>query len=110
MEFLEGKTSTESDSEFFEGFLAIGTLGMEKIITEPDTPTFAVSFDQLAEKESEVTENELRLINDELERVLAAEAKDDGWTDCSSRNSHVSNGRISHASTITLCGKPLQIL
>lgn len=109
LEFLEGKTSTESDSEFFEGFLAIGTLGTEKIIAEPETPTFAVSLDQLAERETEVTENELRLINDELERVLAAEAKEDSWTDSSSRNSHVSNGRISHASTITLSRKSLEI-
>ncbi|KAK9675367.1 hypothetical protein RND81_11G003300 [Saponaria officinalis] len=105
---FEEKASAEF-SEYFEGFLAIGTLGTEPAITEPETPTFDGSFDKLAEGETEVTENELRLINDELERVLAAEAKDDGWTDSSSRNSYVSNGRISHASVITLSGKPLEI-
>ncbi|KAH9627251.1 hypothetical protein KSS87_018527, partial [Heliosperma pusillum] len=96
-------------SDLFEGFLTIGTLGTEAGFTEPETPNFDVSFKRLAEEEHEVTQNELRIINDELERVLAAEAKDDGWTDSSSRNSHVSNGRISHASTITLSGKPLEI-
>ncbi|XP_074303336.1 protein LAZY 1-like isoform X2 [Silene latifolia] len=96
-------------SDLFQGFLTIGTLGTEAGFTEPETPNFDVSFNRLAEEEHEVTENELRIINDELEKVLAAEAKDDGWTDSSSRNSHVSNGRISHASTITLSGKPLEI-
>ncbi|KAL9246589.1 hypothetical protein vseg_020106 [Gypsophila vaccaria] len=105
---FEEKDSAEF-SEYFEGFLAIGTLGTEPPITEPETPTFDVSFNKLTDGETEVTENELRLINDELERVLAAEAKDDGWTDSSSRNSYVSNGRISHASVITLSGKPLEI-
>ncbi|KAL2903838.1 Protein LAZY 1 [Bienertia sinuspersici] len=110
---LEQKVSSATTDEFpeyFDGFLAIGTLGNETVISEPETPTFAVSFEKLAEGEAEVTKNELRLINDELERVLAVEAKDDGWTDSSGRNSHVSNGRISHASsTITLSGKPLEI-
>lgn len=108
---LERKASSADEfPEYFEGFLAIGTLGIaDAVIPEPETPTFAVSFEKLAEGEAEVTENELRLINDELERVLASEAKDDGWTDSSGRNSHVSNGRISHASTITLSGKSLEI-
>ncbi|CAO2829769.1 unnamed protein product [Amaranthus hypochondriacus] len=108
---LERKASSaDAYPEYFEGFLAIGTFGMtDTVISEPETPTFAVSIEKLAEGETEVTENELRLINDELERVLAAEAKDDGWTDSSGRNSHVSNGRISHASTITLSGKSLEI-
>lgn len=106
----ERKSSIDEFPEYFEGFLAIGTLGMrDSVISEPETPTFAVSFEKLAEGEAEVTENELALINDELERELAAEAKDDGYTDSSGRNSHVSNGRISHASTITLSGKPLEI-
>lgn len=106
---LEENTPADIPS-FFEGFLAIGTLGTDAINSEPETPTFAESFEKLAEKDNELTENELRLINDELEKVLAAaEAKEDGWTDSSGRNSHVSNGRISHASSITLSGKPLAI-
>jgi len=107
---LEESTSADL-SEFFEGFLAIGTLGTDAIAnSEPETPTFAGSFEKIAERDNELTENELRLINEELEKVLAAaEAKDDGWTDSSGRNSHVSNGRISHASSITLSVKPLEI-
>lgn len=109
-EYERKSSSADEYPEYFEGFLAIGTFGVaDAVIPEPETPTFEVSFDKLAEGEAEVTENELRLINDELERVLASEAKDDGWTDSSGRNSHVSNGRISHASTITLSGKPLEI-
>uniref|UniRef100_A0A803L1B1 Uncharacterized protein n=1 Tax=Chenopodium quinoa TaxID=63459 RepID=A0A803L1B1_CHEQI len=109
-EYERKASSADEFPEYFEGFLAIGTFGVaDAVIPEPETPTFEVSFDKLAEGEAEVTENELRLINDELERVLASEAKDDGWTDSSGRNSHVSNGRISHASTITLSGKPLEI-
>ncbi|CAO2828967.1 unnamed protein product [Amaranthus hypochondriacus] len=110
---FERKTSSAYDyPEYFEGFLAIGTLGMpDAVISEPETPTFAMSLEKLTDAEAEVSENELRIINDELERVLAAEAKDDGWTDSSGRNSHVSNGRISHASSITLggTGRPLEI-
>ncbi|KAK9751187.1 hypothetical protein RND81_02G248500 [Saponaria officinalis] len=83
-------------SELFEGFLAIGTLGAETGIIESETPTFSMSFERLAEGETEVTENELR-----LERGLATEAKDDGWVDSYSQNSH--------ASTITLSGKPMEI-
>lgn len=110
-EYERKASSADEFPEYFEGFLAIGTLGVaDAVIPEPPgTPTFAVSFEKLAEGETEVTDNELRLINDELERVLASETKDDGWTDSSGRNSHVSNGRISHASTITLSGKPLEI-
>ncbi|CAK9144338.1 unnamed protein product [Ilex paraguariensis] len=103
-------------SELFHGFLAIGTLGADPIVTEPSTPTFAISVENITEKETEVTENELKLINEELERVLGAEARDDGSNDSSGRNSHVSTGRnshvstgrSSHGSTITLSGKQIE--
>ena len=98
--------SSAALSELFHGFLAIGTLGSDQITTDPATPTFAISVDNITEKETEVTENELKLINDELEKVLGAEAPDDGFNDSSGRNSHVSNGRSSHGSIITLSGKP----
>ncbi|PON54956.1 regulator of nonsense transcript protein [Trema orientale] len=98
--------SSAAISELFHGFLAIGTLGSDQIVTDPATPTFAISVDNITEKETEVTENELKLINDELEKVLGAEAPDDGFNDSSGRNSHVSNGRSSHGSIITLSGKP----
>ena len=95
--------------ELFHGFLAIGTLGSEQVVADPSaTPTFAVSVENITEKEEEVTENELKLINEELEKVLGAETKDDGCNYSSGRNSHVSTGRSSHGSIITLSGKPTE--
>ncbi|GFQ06698.1 hypothetical protein PHJA_002813800 [Phtheirospermum japonicum] len=86
-------------TELFHGFLAIGTLGTEQFTSNPATPTFSISVDHIAEKETEVTENELKLINDELEKVLGDDVS-------SGRNSQVSAGRISYCSAITLSGKP----
>ncbi|CAL5368593.1 unnamed protein product [Camellia sinensis] len=83
----------------FDGFLMIGTLGSEPIITEPPTPTFPMPVEKITEKETEVTENELKLINDELEKFLEAEAKEVG-DDLSERSSHVS--------IITICGKQIE--
>lgn len=99
--------SSHPMSEIFHGFLAIGTLGSEQVISDPMTPKFSISVENITEKETEVTENELKLINDELEKVLGAETKDDGYNDSSGRNSYVSMGRSSHGSTITLSGKPM---
>ncbi|XP_030542085.2 protein LAZY 1-like [Rhodamnia argentea] len=95
------------EAQIFPGFLAIGTLGSDTPLSDPSTPTFANSVDYLTEKETEMTENELRLINDELEKVLVAEAKEESGNDSSGRSSLVSTGRSSHCSTITLCGKPI---
>lgn len=95
-------------SELFHGFLAIGTLGADPVITDPSTPTFSISVENITEKETEVTESELRLINEELEKVLGTDGKEDGSNDSSGRNSHVSTGRSSHGSTITLSGKPFE--
>ncbi|KAA0044569.1 protein LAZY 1 isoform X1 [Cucumis melo var. makuwa] len=64
-----------SISEIFPGFLAIGTFGS----SEPATPKFSISIDHITESDqTEVTKNELKLINDELEKVLEVEAKDEG--------------------------------
>ncbi|CAN1152580.1 Protein LAZY 1 [Linum perenne] len=96
-------------SELFHGFLAIGTLGSDPPIgTNPPTPTFAIGLENITEKETdhEATENELKLINDELEKVLVAEESSMNDTS-SARNSHVSGGRSSLGSTITLSGKAL---
>ncbi|OIT29956.1 PREDICTED: protein LAZY 1-like [Nicotiana attenuata] len=98
--------SSAALSELFHGFLAIGTLGTDPLLDDPSTPTFSISVENIAEKDTEVTENELKLINDELEKVLGTEAKDDGCNLSSGRNSYVSTGRSSHGSTITLSGKP----
>lgn len=108
-EDYEDQETSAALSELFHGFLAIGTLGSESNVNDPSTPTFGISVENITEKETEVTENELKLINDELEKVLGAEAnKEDGCNESSGRNSHVSNGRSSHGSTITLSGKPLE--
>uniref|UniRef100_A0A7N0UTW6 Serine/threonine-protein phosphatase n=1 Tax=Kalanchoe fedtschenkoi TaxID=63787 RepID=A0A7N0UTW6_KALFE len=92
------------------------TLGSDTATYHPSTPAFTTSFESIAEKENEVTETELKLISDELEKVLAAEAMEDECDFSSGRNSHVSNGRnshvsngrSSHGSTITLIGKTLE--
>lgn len=98
----EDESSSGGMYELFHGFLAIGTLGSEQVVTDPSTtPAFAISVENITEKEDEVTENELKLINDELEKVLGGDEESCG------RNSHVSNGRSSHGSIITLSGKPL---
>ncbi|GAV83977.1 hypothetical protein CFOL_v3_27422 [Cephalotus follicularis] len=95
-------------SELFHGFLAIGTLGLDIGITDPSTPTFSLSLENITKKKTEVTENELKFFNDKLQKVLGTEGKDDGCNDSSARNSHVSSGRSSHGSTITLSGKILE--
>ncbi|OMO85423.1 hypothetical protein CCACVL1_10192 [Corchorus capsularis] len=87
-------------SGLFHGFLTIGTLGSETIISEPVTPTFTMSLENTNEEKTEVTENDLKLINDELEKFLEAEAEEHGSNESSRRNSQVS--------TITLSGKPMQ--
>ncbi|CAK8574451.1 unnamed protein product [Lathyrus sativus] len=80
----------------FPSFLAIGTLGLDPLLT----PTFSISLENIiTEKEDEVTENELRLINDELEKVLVLTNNSD---DSSGRNSHGSSSGESN----TVC--PLQ--
>ncbi|XP_057758086.1 protein LAZY 1-like isoform X1 [Arachis stenosperma] len=112
--------SSMCDDDLFPGFLAIGTLGSssDQVVSDPtSTPTFAISVESITQKEDEVTENDLKLINDELEKVLGAETNDDVSIDYYSsgrnshvstgRNSHVSTGRSSHVSIITLSGKPI---
>lgn len=74
-------------SELFHGFLTIGTLGSVPNVAEPTTPKFAV------------TETGLKLIHDELEKFLEAEANDVDY-DSSERSSFVS--------TITLSGYQIE--
>ncbi|XP_028124857.1 protein LAZY 1-like [Camellia sinensis] len=57
--------SSVAISELLHGFLTIGTLGSDPVSTDSSTPTFAISVENITEKETEVTENELKLINDE---------------------------------------------
>ncbi|KAG2702774.1 hypothetical protein I3760_06G106100 [Carya illinoinensis] len=77
-------------------------------MNELSTPKFSISIENITENETEVTENDLKLINDELEKVLGAEVKDDGCNYSSGRTSHVSAGRSSHGSSITLGGKQME--
>lgn len=112
-EELENEASATL-SDLFHGFLAIGTLGTDPVINDPSTPTFSISVENIMEKDTEVTENELKLINDELERVLGADEISCNVSSgrnsyvSTGRNSHVSAGRSSHCSTITLSGKTLE--
>ncbi|XP_071722942.1 protein LAZY 1-like [Rutidosis leptorrhynchoides] len=97
------KTDTkweEEKFELFDGFLAIGTLGSEPIPSEPATPTFPTILEDIAEGHTEVTENDIKLINDELEKLLEAEADEDGLNESSARSSYVS--------IVTLSGKPME--
>lgn len=89
---LEKCGDLSNSSDFFHGFLTIGTLG-----SEPATPTFSLAFENMIELPDEVTEDDLKLINYELEKFLEAETKED----CCDQ----SPGRTSHASIITLAGK-----
>lgn len=86
---LEPETSTE----LFHGFLAIGFLGSEAAPSEPATPTFAVTLDNMTKEAVEVTEDDLKVINNELEKFLEAESQEEG---------HKGSSRNSYASTITL--------
>ncbi|XVF57756.1 hypothetical protein PTKIN_Ptkin07bG0007800 [Pterospermum kingtungense] len=97
--YFRDETSTVI-SELFHGFLTIGTLGSEQIISEPVTPTFTTSLENITEEKAEVTENNLKHIRNELEKFLEAEAEEHGSNESSGRNSMVS--------TITLTGKPMQ--
>lgn len=93
----QAETSTDI-SDLFQGFLTIGTLGAETITSEPTTPTFSMPLENTNEKNAEVTENDLKLINYELEKFL--ESEKEGFYESSGRNSHVS--------TITLSGKQME--
>lgn len=81
----------ERNSDFFDGFLAIGTLGGETLLDEPGTPTFGMSFEDPALDNADVTENDLKLISNELEKFLEAEAKEEH---------HQPSGRNSDTNTI----------
>lgn len=81
----------------FQGFLSIGFLGVEPIISEPVTPTFY----NLTVGQFSVTENELRFINDELEKFLENEANEE-------ISATGSSGRNSQASVISLANMQQQ--
>lgn len=86
----------DEEADFFHGFLTIGTLGSESKVAEPATPKFAISYQNVNEKEIEVTETELKLMNDKLEKFLEAESADDVDYDSSKRSSFVSTITLSN--------------
>lgn len=92
-------------SELFHGFLAIGTLGTDQVIAGPSAPIYSIPVDNLADEETGVTESELRLINEELVKVLGADSNKSSGT---GRNNYANAGRSSQGSTITLSGKPME--
>ncbi|BAB08288.1 unnamed protein product [Arabidopsis thaliana] len=86
-QYTEEDFKDERNSDFFDGFLAIGTLGGETLLDEqPATPTFGMSFEDPAIDDADVTENDLKLISNELDKFLEAEAKE-GHHQPSGRNS-----------------------
>ncbi|KAI3976004.1 hypothetical protein MKX01_016687 [Papaver californicum] len=94
-------------SGFFDGLLNIGTLGLgqHQLDSEPETPTFAVK--NVNEKETELTENDLKLINEELEKVLNADAKnEEDRFYCKDSSS----AKTDNDSTITLGGTTYQVV
>lgn len=90
-----GDETSIISSDHFHGFLSIGTLGSETITSEPATPTFPMSLKSIAEENIEVTENELKLVSNELEKFLEAEAEEDGCDESLARSSYVSNITLS---------------
>ncbi|XP_042047161.1 protein LAZY 1-like isoform X2 [Salvia splendens] len=79
-------------------FLAIGTFGMELHGTDPPTPTLPMPSEDLTDHWTEITENDIQLINCELEKFLEAEDKE---------LANETSGRSSYASIITLSNKPI---
>ncbi|KAJ7013785.1 protein LAZY 1 [Populus alba x Populus x berolinensis] len=95
-----GDETSIISSDLFHGFLTIGTLGSEPITSEPATPTFPMSLESITEENIEVTENELKIMNNELEKFLEAEAEEEGCNESLARSSYVS--------TITLSGMQME--
>ncbi|KAK4772252.1 hypothetical protein SAY86_014027 [Trapa natans] len=78
--------------DLFHGILAIGTLGSSDaaMVFNPPTPTLAVTLDDITEKiTNEVTTNDLKLINEELEKFIEAESEEEAYSG-TSRNTYVS--------------------
>ncbi|KAH8483899.1 hypothetical protein H0E87_028348 [Populus deltoides] len=63
-------------SDLFHGFLASGTLGSEPTTSEPATPAFPVSLENMTEEKMKMTENDLKLVNNELVKFLEAEEEE----------------------------------
>ncbi|MED6124002.1 hypothetical protein PIB30_054897 [Stylosanthes scabra] len=99
---VQGEAKQETPaaiSELFEGFLTIGTFGMEAVNNGPATPTFPMPIEDVTMNDAEVTETDLKLISDELEKFLEAE-KEETFYESSGRNSQVSTITLSHKQVV----------
>lgn len=86
------------EEELFQGLLAIGTLGSDP----PVADHHRTSVETITEKDTDVTPDELKLINEELEKVLGMEVKEP-----KEDMADLSSGRNSHAGTLIVgSGKP----
>nr|DAD30509.1 TPA_asm: hypothetical protein HUJ06_009360 [Nelumbo nucifera] len=95
-------------AERFDGLLTIGTFGSDPVLADPTTSVFTFSVENITEKETEVTESDLKLINEELEKVLVTEVKEDGCNLSSGRSSHVSTKTTENNGNSTMAICPLQ--
>ncbi|KAK4785544.1 hypothetical protein SAY86_002233 [Trapa natans] len=103
---FDARETLEVIPDLFHGLLTIGTLGSSgaPIITDPPTPTFAVSLDDITEKiTSEVTPADLKFINEELEKFIEAESEEEAYNG-TSRNSYVSAVTLFEAPACPLQG------
>ncbi|KAF6148427.1 hypothetical protein GIB67_038782 [Kingdonia uniflora] len=87
----DADTETEETGDLYHDIFAIGTLGFDPALISPETQAFAFSVENVMEKETEATEKDFKLINEELEKVLSAEAEEDKYNNSSGRTSRVSN-------------------
>ncbi|KAJ8771899.1 hypothetical protein K2173_027076 [Erythroxylum novogranatense] len=95
------ETSSVISELYFNGFLAIGTLGSDPITSDPATPTFPMSLEKVGDEKAEVTKTDLKLINLELEKFLESEAdQEEIYSDSLARSSYVS--------TITISGMQIE--
>ncbi|XP_047312855.1 protein LAZY 1-like [Impatiens glandulifera] len=60
----------------FDGFLTIGTLGLDPSSTDPPTPTFAMPPEKIREEAIDAGRVELQLVNNELIKFLEEEKKE----------------------------------
>lgn len=88
----------EESLELFD-FLSIGTFGMELSGADPPTPTLIMPYEKMTHQQTEITENDLKLISYELEKFLDAEEKE---------IANDTSGRNSQASITSLCNKPIE--
>ncbi|KAM3253393.1 protein LAZY 1 [Capsicum annuum] len=101
----------EQFDEIFPGFLAIGTLGnnYQTTNTDPPTPTFPMPFEYV---ETDITEKELKFINDELEKFLEEKLVNEAAYEPSERTIALSDDKLIQTGPTDCCGNmeecPLQ--